>query len=385
MLTQLIPYLVTPEYRSVREYTHFKEEQMRYMSMYRNRAMLTIGHESAGVRLLRYILQFVDYNYMDSREDNYKRYTDHLRIIRRDINSIFDRIRLGESYHDLFFASNTNEYLLPVEDVNTIINLPLDTDDWNIWKRVRPVRIWSHDSNELTMNILNDQVTFSEDVPIYAVVIIDIIALIMKYYIWNKYAKNNEPADVVNEIPQQLFMHKYVCCDMYQDLLDVWLLRNMIRVMQCSSIDEVFSKFDSNTLQGNSIYGRVGTSSRRGYGDLYRVCTVKYITPAIICSTPLLASGSILDRLVELDTHLTLPVRSESEYIRWLRDRDLLRFITALFQRRPDNGTTRTVMKTLRLSVGRMLNHRPWSKCGNLKLRQKVKDDMESYAEEIAL
>ena len=75
MLTQLIPYLVTPEYRSVREYTHFKEEQMRYMSMYRNRAMLTIGHESAGVRLLRYILQFVDYNYMDSREDNYKRYT----------------------------------------------------------------------------------------------------------------------------------------------------------------------------------------------------------------------------------------------------------------------------------------------------------------------
>lgn len=61
----------------------------------------------------------------------------HLRFIKASLDNIFDRISRGRGYRNIFFKSErkTEEFILPVEDLNTLVHLPLDTEDWETWKK----------------------------------------------------------------------------------------------------------------------------------------------------------------------------------------------------------------------------------------------------------
>ena len=164
--------------------TYLKAQKTFVLDRYR-RFLGAQGHESPGIKLLRYILQFVDMDYLRQQKNNYDRYRYHLRFIRKDLYSIFDRVQRGGSFHELFFKSqvgSTAEYLLPVEDLNSIVNLPLDTESWDVWKTVKPLRLWAYDSDEFTINIINDRVHFVDLAPSYAIELLDVIALVFKYF-----------------------------------------------------------------------------------------------------------------------------------------------------------------------------------------------------------
>ena len=385
MIGTILPYLQTSESRAVRLYTQFKEEQMRIVYRQYRRIFKSLGHESYGVRLLRYILQFVDHKYLDSRANNYQRYTDHLRLIRRDLMNIFDRVRYGRGYYNFFFEKNdyaTEEFILPVEDVNTIVNLPLDSDRWSDWRHVHPVRIWSHDSDELSMNLLNGRVHFSTLPPTRAVILLDVIGLVFKYYIWNKYERMNEPAkNLADEVPQQLFLNKYVICDLHWDLLDVWLIRNLRRVMQCESREEVEEQFSSQELQMDSVYGRIGVSSRKGYVDLWKTMTVSTVIPAVILNSLLLSRGSPYHRLNELENKLMMPRNSAYNYLKWIRDKDTLEWIVALFNRRPTLPATVSLKRKLSAKMDRLIRERPWNICSNVMLKSSIENEMHAFVD----
>ena len=385
MLGILLPFLQSEEFRSIRTYTQFKEEQIRIVYRQYRRVYRALGHESYGVRLLRYILQFVDHKYLDSRTNNYQRYTDHLRLIRRDLMNIFDRVRQGRGYYNFFFEKShyaTEEFILPIEDVNTIVNLPLDSNSWSDWRHIHPLRIWSHDSDELTMNLLNGRVHFSTISPTRALLLLDVIGLVFKYYIWNKYERMNEPAkQLADEVPQQLFLNKYVICDLYWDLLDVWLLKNLARLMLCTSKEEVENRFDSNELQVDSRYGRIGISSRKGYVDLWKTMTVSTMLPSVIANSLLLSRGSIYHRLNELENKLMMPRNSAYNYLKWMRDKDALEFLVALFNRRPTLPTTITVKRKLQVRLDRLIRERPWQICNNVLLKSEIENEINEFVE----
>ena len=388
MLDIVMPYLNTAESRSVRAYQHFKQEQIRYVAKQRERIFKSLGHESYGVRLLRYILQFVDHEYLDSRTNNYERYTEHLRYIRRDLMSTFDYPKQGRGYRNFFVEKSnfiTEEFILPIEDVNTIINLPLDTNDWNVWRHVHPLRLWNHDSDELTMKLLNGRIGFNTMPPSHAVFLLDVIALVFKYYIWNKYERDNEPAqNLAQEVPQQLFLNKYVICDLFWDLLDIWLLRNMVKLFQMEDPLEVEHAFDSNALQTHQFYGRIGISSRKGYLDLWKTCTVSTMIPAIICNSNLLCRGSIRYRLNHLLDKAEMPRNSAYDYLRWLRDRDILKFIVLLFNKRPTLGQSVSLRRRLYVEAVRWNRRRPWNTPNNTVLKAQIESELKEFEDWLA-
>lgn len=386
MFETVLPYLDRTDVRSIRPYMQFKEEQMRYTARYYTQYYAALGHESPGVRLLRYILQFLDYDYLDSRANNYERYSEYMRFIRRDLMNIFDRVRYGRGFHHLFFERSsflTDEYVFPVEDVNAITNLPLETNDWSVWKHVRPLRIWMHDSDELTMRMLHGQFGYTYFPPSYAIELLDVIALSFKFYIWQKYYRDREPAtELAYEVPQQLFIQKYVMCDLLWDQLDIWLLRNVYRLYNTESYEEVSQQFSAQALQMDSQYGRVHQSAEKAYLHLFReYLDNKNITFRAVLSVPLLHSSSLLDRIELIQRKLLLPRSSDYTYLRWLRDKDALLFLTkALIRSKASPGLRVSLLRELTHLAQRLLRQRPWQKCSNLLLQQTIQEDIEAFA-----
>lgn len=384
MINTLMGFVRDAEARSIPPYQQFLRAQKTFITNRYMRFLGNLGHESPGVKLLSYILSFVDYEYLDKQINNYDRYLYHLRFIRRDLENIFDRLSRGRGFKYLFFKKSsfyTEEFLLPVEDVNTIVNLPLDTEDWREWRKVKPLFLWYHNSNEFTTNIINDNVHFKLLPPSYAVELLDVVALTFKYFIWMKHQRQNEEAEeLARWAPQQLFLHKYVITPWVWDLGDIWLLNCLSSMLDIESIDDL-DKMSASTLQVEQQYGWVATNSKMGFEYLWKMTheLKKNLRPEALLSSKILFSGSINDRIRLIYNRLTLPIHRQYEYLRWIRDKELLKFFVKVFMMRPELPTTKRLLVNVRRDFGRMLRRAPWNVCQSITLKNKIRDEMEEF------
>lgn len=360
---------------------YLKAQKLLILDRYR-RFLSAQGHESPGIRLLRYILQFVDIDYLRRQKNNYDRYRYHLRFIRKDLYSIFDKVQKGEGFNELFFKSNTGvtaEYLLPVEDLNAVVNLPLESDSWDVWKTVKPLRLWAYDSDEYTVNILNDRVHFLDLAPSYAVELLDVVALVFKYYIWYEKQRDNEQAqELALYIPQQLFLHKYVFCDWCWDLTDAWLLNKLAMLPNIKRED--IHQFSTDELTRELQYGRIALGAENAFRYLFELLNdaTRDMRPEVIFASKLLTQGTIYDRIRSINEELTLPIHQQYDWLRWLRDRDLYKFVCGTW-RRSDLPTAKVNFINWRRDFQRTLNHRPWRVCNNVVVKTQIEQEMREF------
>ena len=386
MLSWILPYIRDAEARAIPPYQQFLRNEASFIRDQYKRLYLGQGHESPGIKLLRYILSFVDLDYLDTCANNYERYRYHLRFIREDLTNTFDRAERGRGYHNLFFRRSrfvTEEFVVPVEDLNTVVNLPLYTEDWSTWKKVKPVRLWSHDSNEFTIKLLHDQMQYSFLAPSYAVVLLDVVALVFKYYIWYKHQRHQEPAEeLVESIPQQYFLHKYVMCDWVWDAADSWLLNMLTKIItQPDTLDE----FRADALQIESQYGWIAANSYEGFRSIAQLCDkVKgNLRPEAFLSSKLLYSGSIHQRIRIAEEQLNLPQLRQYDWLRWLRDRELFLTYIQVWQLRPELPTTKSLLRVVDRQMQRLLRRRPWNNCNNVFLKHELEADLEQVAAQL--
>ena len=385
MINTIKRFVRDVEARSIPPYQQFLRAQKTFISNRYTRFLGALGHESPGIKLLRFILSFVDYEYLDKQVNNYDRYSYHLRFIRRDLENIFDRLSRGRGFKYLFFKKSsfyTEEFLMPVEDVNTIVNLPLDTEDWRIWRRIRPLYLWYHNSNEFTVNIINDNVKFKLLPPSYAVELLDVVALTFKYFMWMKHQRWNEEAEeLARWAPQQLFLHKYVFTPWVWDLGDIWLLNTLSFILDIDDIGDL-DQLSSSTLQVEQQYGWIAAQSRQGFEYLWRMThdLKRNLRPEALLSSKLLFSGSINDRIRLVDSRLTLPIQRQYEYLRWIRDKELLRMFVRTFMARPELPTTKRLLVNVKRDFNRMLKRSPWNVCQSTTLKNHIRGEMENFA-----
>ena len=388
MIDMILPFVRDMEARAIPPYQQFLRAQHTFVANRYDRFLMAQGNESPGTRLLRYIIQFVDLDYLDQQLNNYDRYSYHIRHIRRDLMNTFDRVERGRGYKNLFFKKSsfyTEEFLFPVEDINSITNLPLDTEDWNVWKHVRPFRIWSYNSEEFTVNIMNDMVRFSSLPPAYAVELIDVVALVFKYFIWNKYQRDKEPAkELATFTPVQLFLHKYVLSPLVWDLADVWLLNMLNKIFDYESVDEL-GAMDSHSLQVETQYGWVALSSRLGFESLWHIChdVTRNLRPESLMSSKVLFSGSINNRILYTDKMLPLPIQQQYDYLRFIRDKEIVQFYLKVWKSRPNLPATKQILVNVRRDFQRLLRRRPWNVCQDILLKRSVEESMNNMANQV--
>lgn len=379
MLNLISKYIQPASTRELPAYKLFLVSQNRFVSERWKRLFDSQGHESPGVKTLRYILQKLDLEYLDDQVNNYDRYSYHIRHVREDTLSWFRAMRQGQSYKKLFFTSTpyiTEEYLIPVADLNSLVNLPLYTDNWNIWKKVRPLRLWSHDSDEYTLNLINDTLKFKYMGPSYAIELLDTVALLFKYYFWWKF-KRKEESEIAWSIPEQFFIHKYVMCDWCYDLTNIWIISCLNKLIDIEDIRAV-SQLSSDNLTTDVQYGRVATDCRKAFEQLWKLLETirKNAKPEILLSFKLFINGSLYDRASISTERLSLPMYKQYNYLRWLKDKDMLTFLLKIWALRPKNPRTKQIFLNFRRDFNRLLMTSPWNNCKSIILRDRIEEDM---------
>ena len=210
------------------------------------------GYRSRIVNLLAYILNIVDLEYVNKKDD-ITAYIDYFQYIQDSLASIFDMSKTGYAYRNMFISKTVyspNEYLIATEDVTHLNLLPWGKN-WDEWKKIRCVHLWHCDSSEYTLNLFLDKIQFKWYQPKYAIFCIDPIILSMRYM---KYCQDPTPEEDKGIFK---FLHSYVMVELFEDLLDVWLFNQIVNIANCNNRDEVI--FLKSTIPNNSNqYGYSG-------------------------------------------------------------------------------------------------------------------------------
>ena len=387
MLDMILPFISNQEPRSLPPYQAFLNSQKNLIQTRYKDSLETIGHTSKGVKLLKYILQFVDFEYLDRKVNGYERYNDYIRFIYRDMLNTFDRAGKGRAYINLFFPRLqfiTEEYLIPIADYRSPTNLPLYTEDWSIWKKINPLRIWDHDSLEYNINIINDQYHFRYMPPSYCVELLDVVALLFKYYIWIKKHQIYENNDIARVIPMEYFIHKYIFCPTMWDLANLWLLHLICKLLITEDFNNL-SDFDSSQLESDSMYGRVSLNSRKAFEYLFNMIKLnKHLFKAnTLLSSKLLLDSSINDKVLYTEQYLELPGLKKYNYLRWLRDRKLIRICTYVWQQGPNKYNWKSKQRVINRIYNRYYNTRFWNMCNSYLLSNYIEKDFTEFGNSI--
>ena len=386
MLQWIVPYISVGDGRALPAYQTFLQSQTELVRQKAKRLYLGIGHESPGVRLLRAVLSRADLPYLRSLSNNYDRYRYHLSTITDSLTDIFDHSDSGRAHRNCFFRSDqftTDEFIIPTEDDRTFTTLPIASETWEDWRKVRPLHLWSYNSDELSLHLLNDRLRFTAMPPSRAIILLDIVALVFKYYVWDTTQRFNEPEsarELVDKIPQQYFLHKYVIVPLVWDILDQWLVQQLGKLAAVDDPTQL-DEFSASQLEYSKQYGPVSLHCARGFAELWHLLADSRGSthPSYIFNCKLLSSGSIHNRILAAeDGRLSIPITLRYMWQRWLRDRDLFWLYVRVFARRPDLPTTKSLLRHLSREMKRCINVRPWNQCRDTLLRDEIESDMRS-------
>ena len=385
----ILPFISNKEPRSLPPYQAFLNSQKNLILTRYKDSLETIGHTSKGIRLLKYILQFVDFEYLNKKVNNYERYSDYIRFIYKDMLNTFDRAGKGRGYINLFFPRLqfiTEEFLIPVADTGCITNLPLHTEDWNTWKKINPLKIWDHDSLEYNLNLINDQYHFRYFPPSYCVELLDVVSLLFKYYIWVKNHKVYENNDAANIVPVEYFLHKYVFGPTVWDLANIWLLHLISKLLMTEDLSDL-KEYDSSYLESDSMYGRVSLNIRKGFEYLRTLVknSRNNLQPDVLLSSKLLFTGSINDRILYTDKYLDMPGLRKYDYLRWLRDKDILKIYLSTWKASKLVSKQKSIFRHVSRMYNRYYNTRFWNICNNYVLSVNIEQDFKKFGNSILL
>lgn len=375
MIEHFLRFIPETDKRALPAYQTFLKSQNVLVYEKYKRFYESQGHESPGIKMLRYILSFVDYDVIKKITNNYDRYSLYLRFIKQDMDNIFTRIKEGRGYSNRFIAGKSNEYIFPAEDLNCITTLPLYTESWDIWKNVSPLKLCNHNSSEFTTNLINDQIHFNTP-PVSAVFVLDTIALIFKYYIWLTHQRFAEPAtELAEHIPTQLFLHKYVFCDMIWDVYEIWLLQRLSTLANTTlDIDEVFadvSSFDNE-------YGKLSSNMKTGFKEIHKLVnhSRKTLNPVSFFSSKTLPFGSIKNRIEYISSRLSLPIQGQYDYMRWLRDNTTLILFLKIWRLRK-LPVAKQIGKEAEYRLRRLIRQKAWSICYDVKVKTLIESEID--------
>ena len=374
MLNHLTRFLDTHAGYKLPGYNLFINNILIYLNRHVRRTELSTGYENPGVSKLRHVLNMIDYKWVGSRSlvDVYMNYLRHEKDL---IDGVFSQVATGQHFKGLYVNSHeTSEYLIPVDDSNTLSRLPME-DNWIYWRIVRPLSLHWTDTLELSFNVINSRIRYSKEPPTYNVYTLDSIALILKYIQWNRDGISEEfrPEDTLN---QQLYIHKHVIAPLLYDLTDCWLLKCIDMTIQ--------NQFNPNRETTSTLFLRAIDDSQYTYmgmrlTDGFRTLAneiqdvVKNVHPRVLMNSPLFLNRKSLYRKYSTYHHdKPIATLGHYEYLNIMRDIDLYKLILSVYALNPALPVTKSMMIEQRRQWNRILNRKPWNKCRNSTVAKMV-------------
>lgn len=183
------------------------------------------------------------------------------------LNHKFDTITSGvKPKRNCFFKGLTEEILIPTSGILGSQATALDT--WEVWKNVQPIKIVDHDSPELRV-YWSHQINFLKHKPTYAVISVDVEALLMKYFVYLReagYTYLHDNQDI------HVFVNEEIIPFFYRDLVDIWMCKVLKSLTGTTSLDLVSEDFElvSVDFKIDSMYKSTLDELTEFYKDFLR-------------------------------------------------------------------------------------------------------------------
>lgn len=359
------PVIVPQWYQHLEELNVRKKEVIRRFNNF-------YGADSRALRLLKHVAGSIDLDYLKYCRNDFEAYRNYFSIFHTTADYIFNPTKFGRAYRKLFYHKNlyaTTEFIIPTNDVDHIKILPLGRD-WDYWSKLKPVTLWYHTSTEHSLNLYNDQVVFKYIQPEYAVTYIDSCMLGMMYY---KYLNTDI---ITEEKTLHNFLHKYVFSKLFDDLEDIYLFNR---------ITNLISDINTETEYENT-FGYVNSREKEANIRLLaKIDDIKKgnIRPNQLLSSPLLVSGSILNKIHYSFNNLDTEHLQQYEYTRILRDLPYLNVILKLHEFRPDSSYYNNLTQELRIYLKRYLMNKVWSSIADKYVRVTIEEKINELYERV--
>ncbi len=355
-------------------YNLFIQNILIYLNRHIHRTELSTGYEGPGISKIRQILNTVDYKWIGDRSltDVYLNYLRHEKDV---LDMVFSQVNTGQHFHGLYVnGKETSEYLIPVDDRDTLTRLPLD-ENWIYWKMIHPLKLHWTDTLELSFNVINSRIRYSKQHPTYNVYTLDSLALVFKYIQWTREGKDEEirPDDALT---QQLFIHKYVIAPLLYDLTDCWLLQAIDMTIQ-NQFDPKRETTSTQFLRAidDSQYTYMGVRLSDGFRTLANEIEdiVANTHPRVLMNSPLFLNKKSLYKKYNYYQNVT-PVTDLAayEYLTIMRDIDLYNLILSIYSLAPHLPVSKSMMIEQKRQWNRILNRKPWNKCRNITVARIV-------------
>jgi hypothetical protein len=256
--------------------------------MHMQRYLLADLNATPSITFIRSLLDRISEPYFLNTEDEFDLYRQYVLPEAITISRIIDPLS-GANYkgHPFVKGKDTREITLPTwglisPTANSIYS------DWEDWEDVAPIKILSHDSDELHLKFHNGEIVFKKDKPSQMVFGIDIPALLWKYILYIK--KENLTFETVD---RDLFVSKYILPYFYKDLVDIWLMRVINnRFDAYEAIDDEFAMPVSN----NSFVGASTVKSAvNELDDIIQMLDSKKVSFGTFLNTPLIGDTTLMD------------------------------------------------------------------------------------------
>lgn len=240
-------------------------------------------------RILKATLQYTDVEFLTSEsinfvtsllttihtpsaltDDMFDVYMDTILDASPTVKRKFDIVMAGKATKtNTFIKGNTTEEIyIPTKGiVGKLANI---ADGWDVWKDIAPIKLVAVDSQELTLEWYH-QITYTKDIPTYAVFAIDVNALLTKYIIYLRHNGIGLENPKIYE-----FINREIIPFMYYDVLETWISNFILDTINGINLDkkvtiDIISDSDYKTAidDVNDLYDRLIRGNLK-IGDFFK-------------------------------------------------------------------------------------------------------------------
>lgn len=336
-----------------------------------------------GIRLIRSICELVDLDYMQhSFINDIDRYLIYVQNLRNNIIEKYDTVISGSVYQRYYISkSYTKEYITSIEDVNTLNYLPFNKD-FNTWKDIEMLKIWWHDSDEFSLNLLSNKLKFDKQYPEKCLILIDPIGLA---FLWYKFNIEVVPTLEKDTFLPVYFCHHYLYPKLYYQITDIWLLKQFNHLLSITDIEEVKS-IKNTDIETNKQYGKIPVSYTEAMTELYkefRLIEQGNIKSSAILNSKILLNSSIYDLYRQATTRWNTDDTTQHLYLHILKDLDIFEIIFKLYRLFPKGANYDSLIRELKIQINRIYNKKPWNNARNISMKEYLKTRIMKLKEKI--
>jgi hypothetical protein len=328
--------------RSMNHWTKMVGSLLAKADMNAQRFLLAELHAIPSINFVRSLIDRISEPYFLNTEDEFDLYHQHVLPESLMISKIIDPLS-GANYNTNHFTSgrDTKEVILPTFGLIGPKAFSV-YDKWDTWEDVAPIKLLSHDSDELHLTFHGGMIDFEKDIPSQVVFGVDVPALLWKYILYIK--EENETFETVD---RDYFITEFVLPYFYKDLVEAWLTRVVLsRFDAAANIDDEFAMPISN----NSF---VSTSMTRSaiadLDDMIQMLGANKVSMGTFLNSPMIGKHSLMDR-IEIHSEL-YAMNNSPRYTGYelVKSSDLMSVLLGVITEQLEVRTTTKLLKDLKV------------------------------------